>query len=99
MSFFLLSDGWVESKLTLCIAAAYASFLDKKTGSFSIGKQFDAVVWDQHLLHIPQEKILDTKVLSTIIDGKVAWGTLYRNAEHNAESYRRDPSKTWTYRS
>ncbi|KAI5451613.1 hypothetical protein NCC49_001594 [Naganishia albida] len=100
------AGGWYpDQKLTreealrgMTIDAAYASFLEQTTGSFSIGKQFDAVIWDQNLLSIPQKRILDTKVLSTIIDGKVAYGKLYRNAEQDPASYRRNPNKVWTYR-
>jgi predicted amidohydrolase YtcJ len=79
------------------LVAAYASFLENKTGSFSIGKQFDAVVWNQSLLSTSQETILDTGVLSTIVDGKAVWGKLYRSAESNPEAFRRDSSKVWSY--
>ncbi|KAJ9119110.1 hypothetical protein QFC22_003601 [Naganishia vaughanmartiniae] len=91
-------DGWYpDQKLTreealkgMTIYAAYASFMEKQTGSFSIGKQFDAVVWDQNILNVPQEDILRTKVLSTIIDGKAAWGRLFGNGPHPRQANTRE---------
>ncbi|GHJ88849.1 hypothetical protein NliqN6_5251 [Naganishia liquefaciens] len=98
-------DGWYpEQKLSreealrgMTIDAAYASFLENKTGSFSVGKQFDAVVWSQSLISTPQDTILDTRVLSTIIDGKAVWGKLFQSAQSNPQAFRRDPSRVWSY--
>ncbi|KAJ9122933.1 hypothetical protein QFC24_003971 [Naganishia onofrii] len=92
--------GWYpDQKLTreealkgMTIFAAYASFMEEQTGSFSVGKQFDAVVWDQNILTVPQEDILDTKVLSTIVDGKAAWGKLFGNSPRQRRANDRDYS-------
>lgn len=66
--------------------------MEEQTGSFSVGKQFDAVVWDQNILTVPQEDILDTKVLSTIVDGKAAWGKLFGNSPSQRRANDRDYS-------
>ncbi|KAJ9103233.1 hypothetical protein QFC21_002656 [Naganishia friedmannii] len=93
-------DGWYpDQKLTreealkgMTIYAAYASFMENETGSFRKGKQFDAVVWNQNILGVPREDILKTKVLSTVIDGKAAWGTLFGNGPVQRRANAQDTS-------
>jgi predicted amidohydrolase YtcJ len=55
--------------------AAYASF-SNITGSLTPGKRFDAVIWDDDLLTVPQEEILEMRAKGTIIDGRLVWGRL-----------------------
>jgi len=55
--------------------AAYASF-SNTTGSLTPGKRFDAVIWDDDLLTVPQEEMLEVRVKGTIIDGRLVWGSL-----------------------
>ena len=58
-------------------SAAYASFQENVTGSFMVGKRFDAVVWDRDIMRIePPTAVLEAKVLATIVDGKVIYGSL-----------------------
>jgi predicted amidohydrolase YtcJ len=52
------------------INGAYANFLDKEIGSIEVGKQADMIVLDQNLFEIPSNKIAQTEVLFTLIDGK-----------------------------
>ena len=42
----------------------------------TIGKRFDAVVWDDDLLNVPEDELLEVTVKTTIIDGQIAWGKL-----------------------
>jgi predicted amidohydrolase YtcJ len=56
-------------------AAAHASF-SNDTGSLTIGKCFDAVIWDDDLFTVVQDELLDTKVMTTFVDGQVAHGTI-----------------------
>jgi predicted amidohydrolase YtcJ len=49
---------------------AYASFDEKVRGTLTAGKLADFVVLSQDLLNIPPERILQTKVLLTIMGGR-----------------------------
>jgi len=46
------------------------------TGSIEVGKSADFIVIDQNLLEIPAEKIHETEVLLTVLQGKVVHGSL-----------------------
>ena len=52
---------------------AYAAFEEKDKGSLSIGKLADIVVLSKNLLTCPDDEILDTKVLYTIVGGKIKY--------------------------
>lgn len=52
---------------------AYAAFEEDIKGSISIGKVADLVILDRNLLTCPDDDILDTKVLYTIVDGQVKY--------------------------
>ena len=57
--------------------AAYASFQENTTGSFRVGKKFDAVVWDKDIMRVePATSVLQAKVKATIVDGKAVYGSL-----------------------
>ena len=47
--------------------------LEKVTGSIEVGKDADMIVLDQNLYKIPSDKIIDTKVLRTILKGKTIY--------------------------
>jgi predicted amidohydrolase YtcJ len=55
---------------------AYASFSEEILGSISIGKRADYVVLSQDIMTIAPKKILETKVLATVIDGSVVYGSI-----------------------
>lgn len=72
-----------EQKLTraqalkgMTLDAAYASFAEHDLGSLTPGKKADFVVFDKDIMTVPYDKILEAKVLATVIDGEVAYGTL-----------------------
>jgi predicted amidohydrolase YtcJ len=44
------------------------------TGSLTPGKRFDAVIWDDDLMTVSQDEMLDVRVKGTIIDGRLVWG-------------------------
>lgn len=72
-------DGWFpEQKIALeeaikgyTLNAAYAEFSEHLKGSLEEGKLADVVILDQNLFDISPEKILETKVLMTVLDGEI----------------------------
>jgi predicted amidohydrolase YtcJ len=66
-----------DADLLVPFPAAYASFQENTTGSFRAGKKFDAVIWDRNIMQInPPTAVLEAKVLATIVDGKVVYGSV-----------------------
>ena len=63
----------IEALKSYTINAAYGAFEDQIKGSIEIGKYADFTVFSQNLITIPEEKILDTKVLYTIVNGVVEY--------------------------
>ena len=55
---------------------AYASFTEDVLGTISVGKRADYVVLSQDIMSVPQERILKTKVLATVIDGRPVYGAI-----------------------
>ncbi|KAJ6497741.1 amidohydrolase family-domain-containing protein [Mycena sanguinolenta] len=76
--------GWFPSeRLTrtqalkgMTLDAAYASFAETELGSLTLGKRADFVVLDRNIMEVEPAEILKTKVVATVIDGKVAYGAL-----------------------
>ncbi|KAI0790696.1 amidohydrolase family-domain-containing protein [Abortiporus biennis] len=74
--------GWFpEQRMTreealqgMTLDPAYASFSEDILGSITIGKRADFVVFSQDIMNAPTQKILETKVLATVIDGQVVYG-------------------------
>ena len=74
-------NGWVpEQKITVdealrayTINAAYASFEEQLKGSLIPGKLADFVILNQDITTIPSEQIPSTKVMMTVIDGKIVF--------------------------
>lgn len=53
--------------------AAYASFAERELGTIEIGKRGDLTILDRDLLTCEPERILDAKVLATVIGGRFAY--------------------------
>ncbi|MFA5146970.1 MAG: amidohydrolase family protein [Candidatus Omnitrophota bacterium] len=53
--------------------AAYAAFLEDRTGTIGPGKLADIIVLSQNLFEIPARDIGKTKVMLTMVNGKVVW--------------------------
>ncbi|KAI0077692.1 hypothetical protein K474DRAFT_1661475 [Panus rudis PR-1116 ss-1] len=81
------SGGWYpEEKLTrsqalkgMTLDAAYASFAEDDLGSLVPGKKADFVVLDRDIMDegaVPDDDLLQTKVLATIVDGQAVFGGL-----------------------
>ncbi|MBI9073117.1 MAG: amidohydrolase [Melioribacteraceae bacterium] len=56
------------------INGAYGNFMEKSAGSIEIGKFADMVVLDQNIFEIEHEKIINTKVIKTVCNGKIVFG-------------------------
>jgi predicted amidohydrolase YtcJ len=57
------------------LGSAYASFEEAIKGSLEVGKLADIVVLSKDLFAIPEEEILNTKVVYTILGGKVIFSS------------------------
>ena len=74
-----LPDGWFpEQKISMeeairgyTLSAAYTEFAEHLKGSLEEGKLADLVILDQNLFEISPDRILDTRVIMTILDGKI----------------------------
>ena len=60
-----------EALRTMTLEAAYFSFAEGEKGSIEAGKVADLVVLSQDILAVPDEALLKTEILATIVDGKV----------------------------
>jgi len=75
--------GWFpEQKISLeeaikgyTLNAAFTEFAEYLKGSLEEGKLADVVILDQNLFEISPERILDTRVIMTVLDGKI----IYKN--------------------
>jgi len=53
--------------------AAYGEFMDNRLGTLQPGKLADMVVLSQDLYKVPADTIAQTKVLLTVVGGKIVW--------------------------
>ncbi|WP_073094814.1 amidohydrolase [Cyclobacterium lianum] len=53
--------------------AAYGAFEENMKGSLEVGKVADLVVFDRNIMEIPEAEILQTKVVLTVLDGKIVY--------------------------
>ena len=53
--------------------SAYQMHREHETGSITVGKHADLIVLSQNLFDMPVERISDSKVLMTIVDGKLVF--------------------------
>jgi len=60
----------------MTLDAAYASFSENEVGNLVVGKKADFVVFNQDIMTIDPNLILQTKVLATVVDGVVQYGSL-----------------------
>jgi len=63
----------LEALKSYTINAAYAAFEEKIKGSIEIGKYADFTVLSKNIITIPENQLLNTKVLYTIINGKIEY--------------------------
>jgi len=66
----------MEALQTYTINGAYAAFEENIKGSLKKGKLADITILSQDILTVPDEEILNTKVLMTIVGGKILYSDL-----------------------
>jgi predicted amidohydrolase YtcJ len=62
-----------EALRTMTLDAAYGSFAEDEKGSIEPGKVADLVILSQDILSVPDDALLKTQVLATIVDGKILY--------------------------
>jgi hypothetical protein len=78
-----------EALRTMTLDAAYGSFAEKERGSIEVGKLADLVVLSRDILSAPEDALMGTEVLMTILDGRV----LYAAGGHGGRSAPRTQSR------
>jgi len=63
----------LEALKTYTLNAAYGIFEEESRGSLAVGKLADIVVLSRNILEVPEEEILDARVVYTILGGKIAY--------------------------
>jgi predicted amidohydrolase YtcJ len=62
--------GLPEMLAAYTIAGAYTAFQERETGSIEVGKSADLIVLDHNLFTVPPERIHETKVVLTLLEGR-----------------------------
>jgi len=65
-----------EALRGMTIDPAYASFTETVLGSLEVGKHADYVILSQDIMKVPENSILATQVLATVMDGKLVYGDI-----------------------
>lgn len=63
-----------EALRTMTLDPAYGGFAEGEKGSIEVGKLADLVVLSQDILSVPDDDLMKTEVLATIVDGRVLHG-------------------------
>lgn len=63
----------MEALRSYTLDAAYGGFEDHLKGSLQVGKFADITVFDQDLITVPDQELLNTSVVMTIVGGKVVY--------------------------
>jgi hypothetical protein len=64
----------IETIRGMTIWAAKADFLEQELGSLEKGKKADFIILDNDLMKVPENEILNTKVIATYSGGKKVYG-------------------------
>lgn len=65
-----------EALRSMTLDGAYASFQEDEKGSIVRGKRADLVILSRDILTVPDDQILGTEVLATILDGRMLYESL-----------------------
>ena len=75
------AGGWIPEQRTtrqealwsITLWPAYASFMEKESGTLTAGKVADFVVLDRDIMTVAPEEILQTRVLLTVLGGRTVY--------------------------
>lgn len=62
-----------EALKSYTLDGAFAEFEEDFKGSIEVGKAADFTVYDKNIMEIPEDEILDTKVVRTVVGGKTVY--------------------------
>ncbi|MEN2281883.1 amidohydrolase [Algoriphagus sp. SE2] len=62
-----------EALKSYTLDGAYAEFEEDFKGSIEVGKAADFTVFDKNIMEIPESEILNSKVMMTIVGGKIVY--------------------------
>jgi len=62
-----------EALRSYTLDAAWGSFAEREIGSIEVGKHADLTVLSQDILGVPDAELLKTRVLYTVVDGRVGY--------------------------
>lgn len=65
----------LEALRSYTLDAAYSAFEEDRKGSLSVGKLADITVLSLDILDVPEDRILDARVVHTIVGGEVRYTT------------------------
>lgn len=57
------------------LVASFAAYANN-TGSLTMGKRFDAVIWDDDLMTVDHKEMQDVRAKTTILDGQIVFGSI-----------------------
>lgn len=63
----------IEALKGMTIWGAYANFEDKEKGSIEAGKAADFIILDRDIIKVSEKRILKTRVVATLVDGKIVY--------------------------
>lgn len=63
----------MEALKSYTLDGAYAEFEENYKGSIEVGKAADFTVFDKNIMEIPELEILESKVMMTIVGGKIVF--------------------------
>lgn len=69
----------IQALKSYTIDAAYGAFEEDIKGSIEVGKYADFTIFTKDIMQIPEDEILDTKVIMTIVNGEISYsdGTIF----------------------
>jgi len=63
----------LEALKSYTINAAFGAFEENIKGSIEVGKYADFTVLSQNIITAPENSLLDTKILYTIVNGEIVY--------------------------